>query len=187
MERSWTPAHLIASILLILFGCLYLFGGICGPLMFLGIAQLPQPGGAANPVAVMLAELPWFWTMGAIAVVFSLVSGSIHLVSGVYLLRWRPWARRLAISWMMFMAMYTVVMSVVTMLWINPLHREWIARWNANHPTQPLNTMDPNITAIVSLVFNLGLNALIVVLLTLPSVTESFQRVDGPLDVEPVP
>ncbi len=108
---------LVVAILQICFGSLGLVGSLCGGAIQLAggaKAFTPQPPpGAKAPAqpdveAIMRKRMPYYGAIQGGQIALSIVSGSVMLISGIGLLKMRPWARKVTIGY----ACYNILMTI---------------------------------------------------------------------------
>lgn len=134
--------------------------GLCGQLVS-GLA-LAQMGG--NPVLSQAWGPPGSGvrTFMTVSMVIGAVSSVLHVAAGVGLLGMRPWGRKLALA----LALVGAAMTLLSLPISLPMTLENMP--TAQHPFAIGS-------AIVSAVFSLGYQALVVALLTRPHVGDAFE------------
>src|SRR4051794_11643492 len=111
--RNRPTSVLVLAILQIIFGSLGLLGSLCGVGMQLAGGgsmfggQAPQ--GMPDIQALLRERVPHYEIVLLGGLILGLISGTVMIVSGVGLIRMRPWARVLTIGYAIYYIASTIL------------------------------------------------------------------------------
>jgi hypothetical protein len=142
----------VVAILQILFGSLGLLFSLCGGAIQLagGSKIFAPPGGAqaAGPdvEGMIRARVPFYeaWQIGGLAL--GVAAGAVMLVSGIGLLRMRPWARKVTIGYACYNILATIANFVFALVVTAPLMKEIFAELRADPKLPPQAVSVLNLT-----------------------------------------
>lgn len=159
-QKTLPTAGMVIGIVLLV------FGGIALLSLLSSVSGLR--GGASNPVYRMLPH--WYWAMSAAG---NVITGICEIVMGIGLLRVVAWARKGAIYWMIFSMVTTTVIMVImsSLLTKSPLPIP-------SMPGEGASIVHGAMIAsmIVSTIFSLGINGLMIFFLTRPTMVAAYDK-----------
>ncbi len=158
MKRPYRPsAVMVVAIMQITFGALGLLSNLCnvGIQAAGGTKAFTPPAGAAGPQtpdveAMLRARVPHYdlFVYGQLTV--SLIACTVMIVSGVGLLRLRPWARRVTIGYAFYNIAMTVFGVVFALLVTRPLMEDYFAQLRADPKLPPAAVPTLNMTEAIA-------------------------------------
>jgi hypothetical protein len=194
MPRQKKPAVItVFGILNIIFGAIALLIVVCGGVATFAIAQvnMPGPGNPPNPIKDMLEYMdkhaPLYTPYLIGEIIIGLIMAIILVVSGIGLLKVRPWARWLSIGYAAVRLVLILVGLVLAIMIFNPVLADWQADYNkrtvpAGNPPPPsfssgaMNDVAAAFGSILSAAYSIALLAV----MFLPQVRAAFARAASP-------
>jgi hypothetical protein len=187
MRRAVPTIVMVVAILQIFFGATGLLRHLCsGGMQLAGGARAFTPAGPqgvpqVDTEAVLKARVPHYELLVYGGLVLGLVSGTVCLVSGLGLLRLRPWARWLAIGYACYFIISDLAGFIYAVTMIRPVMEEVIAEQaqQANLPPQAATAFNismkvASVAPYLTLVL-LAYPILLLVVMFLPSVRAAFR------------
>jgi hypothetical protein len=143
MRKPERPSSvLVVAILQIGFGSLVLLSNLCaGAIQLGGGAKMfaPPAGAQAAPDVdgMIRARVPYYdaWQAGGVAL--GVVAGTVMLVSGIGLLRMRPWARKVTIGYACYNIVSTIANFVFAVTVTAPVMKEVLEEMRADPKLPP--------------------------------------------------
>jgi hypothetical protein len=141
MKRPNRPAIVVVmAIMQIVFGSLGLLRGLCGVGLQLagGAKAFAVPAGPQQPQvpdvdALLRAKIPHYELMQYGQLALGVLSGTVMILSGVGLLRLRPWGRRLTIGY----ACYNIAMTILGVVFFYAVSKQVMEEIFANMQADP--------------------------------------------------
>jgi hypothetical protein len=183
------PVIKVFGILNIIFGGLALLGAVCGGVLTFAIAQVnvPGPGNPPNPIKDMLEYMdkhaPLYTPYLIAEIVIGLIMAVVLIVSGIGLLKVRPWARWTSVGYAAVRLVLIVVGLVLAIMVFNPVLADWQADYNKR--SVPAGTPPPpsfssgatnNVAAAFGSILGAAYSISLLVVMFLPNVRAAFAR-----------
>jgi hypothetical protein len=186
---------LVVAILQICFGALAMCANVCGGLQAAGGGAVFIPAGSPQAAQqkqlqqdmedLMEQKFPHYKALQYGGLGLGVTAAAAMVVSGIGLLKMRPWARRLTIVYASYSIASTIIGVLIAVTITLPLTAEVMAELNAKGSFPPgtapvMNAMGPLMTAgaFAQLVF-LAYPIVLLVVMFLPDVRAAFRGAGG--------
>src|SRR5262249_8465194 len=188
MRRERPTVVTVMAILNFIFGGIWLVMLACSGLILLVasslVGSLPRMPNAPDPteqMTVMYERIPGFVAFTVVSLTLGVVVCLLLIVSGVGLLKMRPWGRWLCVAYACLSILYTLMGTVFTLAFYNPVMAEYQQELPRKYPAAVATSPGVlNAVSVVGAVAYLVYPVVILIVMFLPSVAAAFAEWNRP-------